>query len=64
MKVSKQTWLVEASYMNGPYQPFCQSISCKSKFHAEQLAKEKANLERSRGGQNLRFRVALYRRVK
>jgi hypothetical protein len=58
MKKQNEIWLVEARYKNGAYQPFCQSVGCKSKHHAQELAKDKsAELK-------LPCRVALYRRVK
>ncbi len=58
MKKQNEIWLVEASADKRTYQPFCLSIGCKSKSHAEELARE----ESIKLG--LPCRVALYRRVK
>jgi len=58
-KILHEIWLVEArGTKNGPYQPFCGSEGCKSRHHAQMLAKEKSEKI------GLPCRVALYRRMK
>jgi hypothetical protein len=60
---NNELWIVEAKLQGGKFQPFCQTLGCKSKYCAKKLAKEKRE-EFKRAGANVNTQAVLYRRVK